>query len=207
MKRIKFSLDKLSDPKTIQRCKDLEATVSADPNMKNAPEALTDLKAAIAAAENQVTASGISNAAAKEATGKKDLSMKALRGAAGLLINYLQYTSQGDELVIRSYGLDTRKVRTPAAVPGTPLVTSATAGDYAGRLDLRWNRLAGAKHYEVEYCMDPMSEAGWKNCPTVTKSRAVLEGLASGSRVWVRVRGANSIGQGAWSNPFSRIVP
>jgi outer membrane protein assembly factor BamB len=82
-----------------------------------------------------------------------------------------------------------------------------TSGDSAGELDLQWDPIPGAKTYEIQTSPDPMTSTSWTSQPSVTKSKTVILGLTSGARVWARVRAVNAAGQGAWSDPATKIVP
>ncbi|MEI7534339.1 MAG: fibronectin type III domain-containing protein [Verrucomicrobiae bacterium] len=84
---------------------------------------------------------------------------------------------------------------------------SLTAGDNAGELDAQWDPPGNAKSYEVQTSVDPFSDATWKTTETVTNSKVALLGLPSAAKIWVRVRGINSAGKGAWSDPAVKVVP
>jgi hypothetical protein len=100
-----------------------------------------------------------------------------------------------------------------AATPGAPLPAgpisnfTVTAGDMDGSLDWSWDPEPGSKTYELQITStDPVTG------PYVTKaqptgSSATVSGLTSGQRVWGRVRGIGSDGEGPWTDPATKIVP
>ena len=100
-----------------------------------------------------------------------------------------------------------RASRQPQSVPDPVQNLSVTAGDNSGELDAQWDPPGNAKSYEVQTSADPFSDATWKTTETVTNSKAALMGLTSGAKIWVRVRGINSAGKGAWSDPAVKVVP
>ena len=84
---------------------------------------------------------------------------------------------------------------------------SVTAVDHDGALDAQNDPIAGAKTYEMQVkTVDPLA-GPWTTKVQPTASRWTLEGLTSGQRVWVRVRGVGSNGPGPWSDPATKIVP
>ncbi len=131
----------------------------------------------------------------------------ALLAAASQLATYVDLTAAGDESKIMSAGMDTRAQRTPSATPNQVANLSVTGGDNAGELDLHWDPASSAKSYEVHMSPDPVTNSSWSSQPSVTKSKTVVNGMASGTRAWARVRAINSAGQGAWSSPISKVVP
>lgn len=114
------------------------------------------------------------------------------------LVGYVDLTANGGESMILSAGIAVRAVKTPATIPGPVMNLSVTASDNAGAVDVHWDPLPGAKTYEVQTSADPFTTTSFTTADTVTKSSTTLNGLTSGTRVWVRVRAINSAGKGAW---------
>jgi mannose/cellobiose epimerase-like protein (N-acyl-D-glucosamine 2-epimerase family) len=84
-----------------------------------------------------------------------------------------------------------------------------TAGDFDGTLDAAWDPdgNGAAKSYEVQTSADPLSATSWSYKMSATKSSTTLEGLTSGAKQWVRVRGLGAAGPGPWSDPATKTVP
>lgn len=84
-----------------------------------------------------------------------------------------------------------------------------TIGDAEGRVILRWKSIKGAKSYEIQVSVDPITTTSWKAAdPSVsTKASVTLDGLPSGGRCWFRVRAIGSAGAGPWSDPSVKTVP
>ena len=84
---------------------------------------------------------------------------------------------------------------------------TVTAGDMDGSLDYTWDPQPGSKSYELQITtVDPLTG------PYVTKAQpigsfATVDGLTSGQRVWGRVRGIGSQGEGPWTDPATKIGP
>jgi hypothetical protein len=111
------------------------------------------------------------------------------------------------EDMVLSVGFSTRGAAVGIASLSKVANLSLTTGDNKGEVDAHWNRVAGANSYEVQWSPDPFTDASWKNCTGVTKSKTALTGMTSGSKIWVRVRAIGASGPGAWSNEVLITVP
>lgn len=71
-----------------------------------------------------------------------------------------------------------------------------------------WDAIPSAKEYEVEYMADNnyFDMSGNGSSITVPHSPAVLEGLETGHKYYVRFRAVNDAGEGAWSNAESITI-
>jgi hypothetical protein len=144
---------------------------------------------------------------AKQKTAAKEAARQALEAGLSQRGNYVELTAAGDESKILSAGLDVRVAKTPSVMPDQVPNLSLTSGDNDGELDAQWDPVDGAKSYDVETSPEPMTTTSWTSKPSVTKSKSVLLGLTSGSRVWVHVRAVGAGGIGAWSDPAVKIAP
>lgn len=82
---------------------------------------------------------------------------------------------------------------------------SAAVG--AGMVSLRWKPVKHTKQYEIEYCLEPISEAAWKKTPLMSAANAVVNGLSRKEDYWFRVRATGSKGiVSAWSSPSKVLV-
>ena len=146
-------------------------------------------------------------ALAKEKTALKDAKRLALETGLTLRGKYVDLKSGGDKVKILSAGFDVAEDRTPPTLPEPVQNLSLTAGDSAGEVDAQWDFASGARTYHVETSPDPMTPTSWTRHKDVTKSKTIILGLVSGTRVWMRVRAVNAAGEGAWSDPATKIVP
>lgn len=145
---------------------------------------------------------------AKEKTAIKETKRAALETGLSKRGKYVDLKSDGVPEKIISAGFDIMGDKTPAGVPAQVSNLSLTAGDNAGEIDAQWDPVVGGKiTYEIQTSLDPMTPTSWTNQPRSTKSKSAITGLTSGSRVWIRVRATNSAGEGAWSDPATKIVP
>ena len=75
---------------------------------------------------------------------------------------------------------------------------------------LAWEEATGATGYEIEYATNPAffdaSSATQSESSAVAKTERYITGLESGQEWFFRVRGTNTQGSGAWSEPVSIVV-
>lgn len=207
MAKVKLNMKGLTELQTIQQCVSIKEAMTGNANFTTPTPTLTAFGTLITTAQDALTASDNAVSAAKQATVDKDNALEALLAGVDQLATYVQLTSGGDEAKILSAGFAVRSPRTPAGVPGTVMNLFITAGDSAGELDLGWDPVNGTRSYEVQLAPNADFTTGVITLKAVTKSKAVAEGLTSGTRMWARVRATNAAGTGAWSDVATKIVP
>jgi hypothetical protein len=156
------------------------------------------------------TALGNSDAAqktAQEMTKIKDAAREALEVALTQDAHTVEATPGVTEDMVLNVGFAVKGAAVGISSLGKAVNLSLSTGDNKGEVDAHWNRVPGAKSYEVQWSPDPFTDASWKNADGVTKSKTTLAGLTSGSKIWVRVRALGASGPGAWSNEVLITVP
>jgi hypothetical protein len=207
MAKVKLNMKGLSDLQTIQQCVSVKEAMTGNANFTTPTPTLTAFGALITTAQTALTAMDNAVSAARQATVDKDNALAELLAGVDQLATYVQLTSGGDEAKILSAGFAVRAPRKPAGVPGAVMNLFITAGDSAGELDLTWDPVPGTRSYEVQLATNSDFTAGLITLKATTKSKAVAEGLASGTRMWARVRSTNAAGTGAWGDVATKIVP
>ena len=207
MAKVKLNLNNLPDAEVIQQCNNIKTAMTGNANFTTPTPTLTAFGTLITTATTKLTSADNAQTAAKQATADKDTAIAALLASASQLSTYVDLIANGDQSKVLSAGMQVRSAATPTTAPNRVMNLAITSGDSAGELDLQWDTIPGAKTYEIQTSPDPMTATSWTSQPSVTKSKAVILGLTSGARVWMRVRAVNSAGQGAWSDPATKIVP
>jgi hypothetical protein len=149
--------------------------------------------------------------ASKDATTTK----RALRDAAFLdLENILraeavtvQTVTGGILAEILSTGFEVADSPTTHPAPDQVLNLRVTASDNEGTLKASWKRVPFTQQYEYQSCVDPITPGGWAMKGSSKRTRANVNSFTSGQKIWLRVRAVNGAGEGAWSDPASKIVP
>jgi hypothetical protein len=138
---------------------------------------------------------------------KRDASLAAL--AAGMTQEgaYVENVANGDPAIIALAGMAVRSNGTPRTMTQV-LDLVLSAGDFEGTLDYVHAPVRGARSYEVQISVDPVTATSWAFKMTAGKSSGSIAGLTSGARIWVRVRAIGADNAfGPWSDPAVKTVP
>ena len=174
------------------------------PNMTARAAALQTARDNAKAANDAYEAAKAGLPTLKEA---RDATADVLRGAHNAMGSALEGETD-DPVALSATGYDLADDNSAATTPpGMVDNLKLTAGDLAQTLDGAFDPEPLAYTYEVQLTtVDPIN-GPWDTVLTPTASSFKLTGLTSGQRVWVRVRAIGSKGAGAWSDPFTKIVP
>ena len=208
MAKVKLNLAGLSVAQKIELAKKFEEMMTGNTNFTTPDPELTVLATKYGALDDANTSAEAARAASVEATTNLYDAEKELDVVLNALAAYVEKASGGDTAKIQSAGMSVRAERTPTTDLPAVQSLSLTAGDNDGEIDGGFDRVVGAKSYEIQSCVDPITPTGWTHRDIVTQSKFTLSGLTSGTRTWIRVRavGPKRI-KGAWSDPAVKIVP
>ena len=207
--KVKLDLRSKSDSDLLTFAQAHVAAIASNANFTTPLPATTAFATTLTAYQTALGNFNTAQAAAKQATQVKDTARLALESALTQRGNYVELTAAtapDPVAVVESAGFSTRSAASASQLPDTVGNLSITAGDNAGELDLQWDPAQGAKAYEVHVSPDPVTDSTWKAQQSVTKSKTIVSGQSSGTKVWARVRAIGSGGTGAWSNVAAKIV-
>ena len=208
MSQVSLNLTKLNIADLLQSANNIKTAMTGNANFTTPNPPLIDIGTRITTLTSLNNVYESLQLEQKTNLTNRDEAVQALVEALMSLAGYVQSLSGGDAAKIQSAGLAVKGARTRrGTTPDMVTNLSVSASDSAGELDLQWDPVFGAKSYEVQISTDPVAVTNWSAQPTVTKSRTTVSGLTSGTRIWVRVRAINGAGQGAWSDPATKIVP
>jgi hypothetical protein len=211
MNQVALNLAKLSDEGTVKRCRLFATGISSaegaavyiDPD-----PTVVAFNLLIANAEAKITAAEVAQRAATQATADKDAAIVQLVLGAQEWGIYVQKVSKGDPAKIALANMDIKGAATPIGPLGQVQSLAVTEGDKPGELDLIWDPMYGANHFEIQTCTDP-NAGNWQFAASCSGSKRTLTGQTSGARIWCRVRAIAPAEEnsGAWSDPAVKIVP
>jgi len=207
MALIKVGVTKMSVPAKIQFTRQIVLDMSNNPNFAAPSPGLNALSQAAAALELAYNAAQQARANAKTQTsimGQKSVALDMLLMQEA---SYVQSRSGGDKAKIESAGFDVRDTPTPIGQLPPPAEPKAVPSQNPGTIHLTWKKVRGAKSYLVERAVDSNQPLEWAAAAMSTKTKAIVNTMTSGMRFWFRVAAIGSAGQGAWSEPISKIVP
>ncbi len=208
--KIKLNLDARSDADLLTFAQTHVTAITGNASFTTPLPAATAFTTTLTAYQTALGNFNTAQAAAKQATQVKDTARLVLESALSQRGNYVELTaaSAADPVaVIESAGFSARSAASASQVPDTVGNLSITAGDNAGELDFHWDPASGASSYEVHVSPDPVTATSWAPQKGVTKSKAAVSSLTSGTKMWARVRAIGPGGTGAWSDMATKIVP
>jgi hypothetical protein len=208
MNKVKLGLRGLNDDQIVALANTIKTAMTGNANFTTPNPTLAALSTALTAASTKVAAYNSAVAAAQTALAERDAAVQALCTLLTQLASYVENTAAGDAAKIESAGLAVRGQGSPVGpLPQVPDLV-LTAGDNEGTLDAAWDPVYGASSYEVQVSVDPVSSTSWAYKMTASKSSATVVALASGTRMWARVRAIGAGNQpGPWSDPAVKTVP
>jgi hypothetical protein len=207
MALVKVGVTKMSVPAKIQFTRQIVLDMSNNPNFAAPSPDLDTLSEAAAALESAYNSALQARANAKTQTSLMGQKSEVLDFLLMQEASYVQSTSGGDKAKIESAGFDVRDTPTQIGQLPAPAEPKAFPSQHSGAIQLSWKKVRGAKSYLIERAVDSNQSLEWAGATTSTKTKAVVNTMTSGLRYWFRVAAIGSAGQGAWSEPISKIAP
>jgi len=202
MAKVKLALDSLSQLELADKARAIVKALTGNATFPDPNPALSEITALAKQLDDDRLDAETKRKIAEAATAKAGETEATLTAQLSLLGSFVEDTSGGNPEEIKSAGMDVAKEREPAKPLPAPEGFGASYGDSPGEIDAHWNPLEGRRSYEIQHAE---TETGpWTNAPGVTKSKATLEGLVSGKLYYLRIRGLNPAGPGAWSGVISQ---
>ena len=206
--KVKLSLFGLTIPQKIAFARMVVTQSTASGHLPNPTmPTLAAINAATNVLDEKFQAAEALRQESQTATADQNTAEAALDALLTQFGNFVEIATDGNEAKILSTGLSVRAPNTP--IGDLPQVENlaVSVGDDAGELDAQWDRVRGAKTYRIETSPDPITPTSWTLADIVTRSKATLSGLTSGTKYWVRVAAIGAAGQGPWSDPATKIAP
>lgn len=207
MAKVKLNLKNQTIPQKVQFLQQVVTAMTGNPNFTTPVPDLMAITAAVTDLEIKYNAAQAARQTAQQKTTEQNDSERAADLAVTQLAAYVENASAGDAVKIQSAGMDVRADGAPIGPLPAPTDFVATVGDMDGEIDLDWDSVRGATSYVVERSPDPITPTSWQQAIVVTKSKGTVSGLTSGTKYWFRVAAVGAAGQGAWSDPATKIAP
>jgi hypothetical protein len=205
MAQIKLNLFGLTIAEIIQLGKNVHTALTGNGNVSTPNPTLIQLETLNTNAEdaNDAYEAGKDTVAALKAA--RDTAVVALMNGLRTEAHTVEVQTGGDPAKIITTGFSIKSSGSPVGLPTQVLDLKVTASDMDGTLKASWKKVRGASSYQIQTSPDPI--ATWTPKISVTKTRAEVNSLTSGDRIWVRVRAVGTSGEGPWSDPAVKTVP
>ena len=164
---------------------------SPSPDLTEVNAARTALVAAIAAAQG----------GAHAAIATKNEAAKKLSGLLVQLARYVNSVAGGDVDMAVSSGFELAKLPDPIDRLDAPTRFEGSTSAIAGRVELRWKGVRGARMYQAYICEgDPTTDGTWAPVGMTSKARLTVQGLTTDKKYSFRVAALGTIGEGPLSD-------
>ena len=207
MAKVKLGLDTLTNPQVVALANTIVTRMTGNATFPAPNPTLAVIGGQATAGATKIATCDSLKAQTDTALADREAGLATLRASLALLAAHVESVSGGDPVKIQSAGMGVRAERSAATVPSQVLNLVLTEGDFPGTLDAAWDPQKQSRLNEIQTSPDPMTESSWTTRTTCTKSSKTIEGLVSGSKVWVRARANGSAGPGPWSDPAFKVVP
>lgn len=200
MKLIKAGLSRLKPPAVVAKSEYVETEMTGNanfpaptPTVAQVTAARTALVAALAAAESGAHAD----------IAVKNEAVRNLRDLLTKLARYVNSVAGGNVDKAVSSGFELAKRPEPIDKLEAPLELSARMSSYAGRIDLKWEHVRGARMYQVYICAgDPAVPKNWTVVGISSKAKHTVTDLEANKFFNFRVTALGRVGEG----PASEVV-
>jgi hypothetical protein len=207
MKYIKLELSKKSVDEKVAQGNEILASMRGNSDFRHPSPSLETFDSIIDTLEAKKLAREQTVEAARAATA----ALQAAEGAYDRAVSQLAAYSEGavgcDLEKLEGAGFTIRKNPEPILSLDMVEDLKVSSNSYSGVLHAKWKPLRGAKSYEVQICPDPVVEDNWRSIKPSPASKAEIDRLAPGQKIWVRVRAVAKKLAGPWSQPAGKVVP
>ena len=208
MAQVNLDLQGKPIPQKVQFLRAVVTQSTGNPNATGSDPTLIQITTAADTLETKALDAKNKRDASETATTQQNTAENEADRLITKFAKFVENKADGDAAKIQSCGL---AVRAAASTPIGQLVQAknlvALAGDNDGELDTDWDSVKGAKTYELQSSHDPITPTSWTAAAMVTKSKATVPGLVTGTKYWFRVRAIGSAGPGPWSDPATKVAP
>jgi len=206
MSKIKLNL-RTPVPEKLQRCRQIIANVTNNPNFVTPHPPLAEITAALSSLDESYKAHQVIRGETRAKASAVDDAERVVDRLMRQFIAYVESIAGPDETVIASAGMETKAPRSSPSLLAAPESLSATIGAHDGEINLTWRKVQNARGYIIHSSLDPPTAQSWSHADAATAAFKTLQNLTSGKKYWFRVAAIGSLGQSGWSEPATRVAP
>jgi hypothetical protein len=119
---------------------------------------------------------------------------------------YVDNVAQGNESMIVSAGMQTRKQKSPIGIPAKVEYLRAHSLDVLGTIRIRWKSVYGKKSYNIYMKKEGETDEQYTLVAQSTRASITMEGLMSAQYYLFKIEALGSAGKGAFSDSARAIA-
>jgi hypothetical protein len=199
---VKLALNRKSIPQKIEFGRLVESSMTLNPNFATPNPTPAMLNLATDELEVAFNAAQVGGPLETATMYEKETAWDTLVTALG---NYVDNIAQGVQTIILSAGMETKRLSTPVGIPARVVNVAATSVN-SGELLVKWKSVYGARAYLGYIKVDGEDDSEYQLLIKVTRAKATVTGLISGTKYVVVVEAVGAAGTGALSDTATSVV-
>ena len=197
---IKLSLDTLIPVTVLALLRNVVGKMTGNPNFTTPKVPLADLATMADDLEDAIKAATGGSREAKSM--RNDIVLQA-KSQLSAQADYVRSECAGDRTKLLSSGFELAKQREPIGIPGVPANLFSRMTGKVGQVELRWDRVHGARGYQVWMTdKDPeVAGSSWSAIGYSTRIKHMVTDLEGYKAYWFCISAIGSAGESAQSDP------
>lgn len=204
-KKVKLGLRKLDTALKLAKAKEIISCMRNNPLFPEPDPGLEILESLIHNVDEKFTSAAACREEMRILTSELNTLENQLDKMLSQLAVYVESKAKGDILVIKSAGMDVKADSKPIGLPGEVKVKYIRETMNNGELKVSWEKVRGAKVYNIE--LAGKKGSGWQLYDSTTKTKSLIERLESGTKYSIRIQAIGSAGKGPYSETVSKFAP
>lgn len=204
-KKVKLGLRKLDTALKLTKAKEIINCIRNNPLFPEPDPGLEILESLIHNVDEKFTSAAACREEMRILTSELNALENQLDKMLSQLAVYVESKAKGDILVIKSAGMDVKADSKPIGLPGEVKVKYIRETMNNGELKVSWEKVRGAKVYNIE--LAGKKGSGWQLYDSTTKTKSLIERLESGTKYSIRIQAVGSAGKGPYSETVSKFAP
>ena len=197
---IKLALDTLIPVTVLALLRNVVGKMTGNPNFTTPKVPLADLATTADDLEDAIKAATGGSREAKSM--RNDIVLQA-KSQLSAQADYVRSECAGDRTKLLSSGFELAKQREPIGIPGVPANLFSRMTGKVGQVELRWDRVHGARGYQVWMTdKDPeVAGSSWSAIGYSTRIKHMVTDLEGYKAYWFCISAIGSAGESAQSDP------
>ncbi len=196
--KVKVGASRMTDEELRDYVNNVVASGAGKAELEDATPPFADLVVLAGECDTAFIAEGMKRDEFNAKTALRVAKCNEVRVAINSFAQSVDAIYEGDAASLQAVGLSIRNPIQPIGALPAPGNVRSYSGPMEGTIRVRWNRVRGRTHYQLECASDP--NGPWSLVYSAGDVQADCGGLTSGTEYWFRVRAVGAAGPSPWSD-------